>query len=233
MKEAVKIKSYPKGLKLQLNPEADMNEIISEINEKFYTSREFFGKKQIALAIEGKEVSDADETQIIDAIRTHSDLFVVCTVGQDEGLKILMEEGVSTSGGSKKDAPAVAQEISSNALILHRNLNDVDDIKADDTVIVYGDVEKGAKINAGRNVLVMGGIYGEVHAGEDGGHDSFVFALEMDPEDLSIAKIHMEKKKSVMGLFRGNAKKQPSIALLEAQEVVIYPATREIVHEKI
>ena len=232
MKEAVKIKSYPKGLKLQLNPEADMNDIISEINEKFYTSREFFGKKQIALAIEGREVSDADETQIIDAIRTHSDLFVVCTVGTDEGLKVLMEEGVSSVGG-KQELPQVAKEISSNALILHRNLNDVDDIKADDTVIVYGDVEKGAKIHAGRNILVMGGIYGEVHAGEDGGHDSFVFALEMDPEEISIAKIHMEKKKSVIGLFRGNAKKQPSIALLEAQEVVIYPATREIVHEKI
>ncbi len=232
MKEAVKIKSYPKGLKLQLNPEADMNDIISEINEKFYTSREFFGKKQIALAIEGREVSDADETQIIDAIRTHSDLFVVCTVGTDEGLKVLMEEGVSSVGG-KQELPQVAKEISSNALILYRNLNDVDDIKADDTVIVYGDVEKGAKIHAGRNILVMGGIYGEVHAGEDGGHDSFVFALEMDPEEISIAKIHMEKKKSVMGLFRGNVKKQPSIALLEAQEVVIYPATREIVHEKI
>ena len=234
MKEAVKIKSYPKGLKLQLDPEADMNTIISEINEKFYTSREFFGSKQIALAIEGREISDGDETQIIDAIRTHSDLFVVCTVGRDEELRMLMEEGVSSGESARvKAAPNIAQEITSSAVIMERNLTDMDDLEIPDTLIVYGDIAKGAKVHAGRNVIVMGGIYGEVHAGENGSHDSFIFGLELDAEILEISKIALEKKKSMKGLFRGNAKKQPSVALLEAQEVVVYPATREILHEKI
>lgn len=59
-------------------------------------------------------------------------------------------------------------------------------IRSDGDVIVYGSVPKGATVEAGGSITVLGGLFGEVHAGKYGAEDAFVLALTFAPENIQI-----------------------------------------------
>jgi septum site-determining protein MinC len=54
-------------------------------------------------------------------------------------------------------------------------------------VVVIGDVNPGAEIYAGGNVVVWGRLKGTVHAGMEGDENAVVCALELEPTTLRIA----------------------------------------------
>jgi len=54
-------------------------------------------------------------------------------------------------------------------------------------VIVIGDVNPGAEIFAGGNIIVWGKLRGTVHAGAQGDNSAIVCALDLSPTQLRIA----------------------------------------------
>jgi septum site-determining protein MinC len=56
-------------------------------------------------------------------------------------------------------------------------------------IIVIGDVNPGAEVIAGGNVVVWGRLRGVVHAGADGDESAVVCALELEPVQLRIATL--------------------------------------------
>ena len=60
MDQLVTIKSYPKGLTLVIKEDADILDVYQEITEKFFESKSFFGKMKVALAFEGKNLTDEE-----------------------------------------------------------------------------------------------------------------------------------------------------------------------------
>ena len=52
--------------------------------------------------------------------------------------------------------------------------------------MILGDVNPGAEVIAGGNVIVWGKLRGMVHAGADGKIDAVICALELSPTQLRI-----------------------------------------------
>ncbi len=75
----------------------------------------------------------------------------------------------------------------SNSLLLQETLRSGRSISHEGHVIVIGDVNPGAEIIAGGNVLVWGKLRGLVHAGAYGDQSAVICALEMIPTQLRIA----------------------------------------------
>jgi septum site-determining protein MinC len=73
------------------------------------------------------------------------------------------------------------------AILIQRTLRSGHSIKHPGHVTVIGDVNPGAEIVAGGNVLVWGRLRGTVHAGADGDRGSIVCALDLSPTQLRIA----------------------------------------------
>ena len=84
MKDNILIKKFPNGIRLYLNPELDFEELIKEIAAKFNQSRQFFRDARVALAFEGRELTDAEERQIITTIQLNSDIEILCIIGKNE-----------------------------------------------------------------------------------------------------------------------------------------------------
>lgn len=83
-------------------------------------------------------------------------------------------------------------------------------------VIVIGDVNPGAEIIAGGNVVVWGHLRGMVHAGAEGDENAVVCSLDLSPTQLRIAgKIALTPQR------RG--KPQPEVARLEDGQVIAEP----------
>ncbi len=80
-------------------------------------------------------------------------------------------------------------------------------------VTVIGDVNPGAEIIAGGNVVVWGRLRGLVHAGAEGDEGAVVCALDLSPTQLRIAG-------QIAITPQGRDKPQPEIASLREGQVV-------------
>jgi septum site-determining protein MinC len=73
------------------------------------------------------------------------------------------------------------------ALFLHRTIRSGTRIEFSGHVVILGDVNPGAEIVAGGNVMVWGRLRGMVHAGVKGNRKAVICALELSPTQLRIA----------------------------------------------
>ena len=80
-------------------------------------------------------------------------------------------------------------ELSGDAAVLvQRTLRSGHNIEFAGHVVVIGDVNPGAEIVAGGNVVVWGHLRGTVHAGADGDTEAIICALDLSPTQLRIAE---------------------------------------------
>lgn len=102
------------------------------------------------------------------------------------------------------------------ALLVRRTLRSGFRLQHEGHVIVIGDVNPGAEIVAGGDIVVWGRLSGMVHAGAAGNEDAVVCALDLSPTQLRISgNIALAPKR------RGKPK--PETACLKNGQVVAEP----------
>jgi septum site-determining protein MinC len=93
------------------------------------------------------------------------------------------------------------------ALFLTKTLRSGMRIEFPGHVVVVGDVNPGAEIVAGGNVLVWGRVRGMVHAGAKGDTSAYICALDLSPTQLRIAD-------EVSAMLKPQKEPRPEIASL-------------------
>lgn len=74
-----------------------------------------------------------------------------------------------------------------NGLFYKGTLRSGQCLETKDSIIIIGDINPGANVIAGGNVVVIGSLKGSVVAGANGNSDAFVMALSMAPIFIQIA----------------------------------------------
>ncbi len=217
------LKSYQKGLALHIRPEAEMEALLKELGEKFQSSRQFFGNVQVGLALSGKELTAVEEDAILDVIEENSDLQIVCLIGEDERIQYLLDEAFEETAPSEEESGAADGQFYRGTLKKGQSL------ETEHSVIILGDVNPGARVFSRKDIIVLGALLGEAHAGvggeEEEGH--FVCALEFSPEKLKIGSCKY-KKKPEKRLWPDSYKKLPKMAALQGGEIIVKPVTKEL-----
>lgn len=219
MKDTVLIKSFPNGIALHLDAEAPFEEILREIAYKFSEAKGFFGTASMALSIEGRSVNGAEEIRILEAIRKNSDVNVVCIVGKDEAtnknfIKALAHMEKKLSGG--EDGQFFKGSLKNNEVI-----------ETENSIIILGDVYPGSAVISARNIIVLGGLYGEAYAGGNGMEGAFVAALEMEPERIKIGDFKY-KPGTKQSKWSIRPKVQPKIAYVKNDKITFEPLTKDL-----
>jgi septum site-determining protein MinC len=99
------------------------------------------------------------------------------------------------------------------AILVKKTLRSGNKLQHNGHIIVIGDVNPGAEIIAGGDVVVWGRLRGVVHAGAEGDENAVICALDLSPTQLRIAgKIALAPQR------RG--KSQPEIARIKNEQVV-------------
>lgn len=73
------------------------------------------------------------------------------------------------------------------AVLVQRTLRSGFSLQHTGHIIVIGDVNPGAELIAGGNILVWGRLRGMVHAGAEGDEEAIICALDLSPTQLRIA----------------------------------------------
>ncbi|MCA9884173.1 MAG: septum site-determining protein MinC, partial [Anaerolineae bacterium] len=85
------------------------------------------------------------------------------------------------------DKPIDSEEMGTQGVMVKRTLRSGRTVHSRGHVVVFGDVNPGAKIIAAGDVVVWGKLRGMVHAGAEGDDSVIVCALDMNPNQLRIA----------------------------------------------
>ena len=180
MNDTVTVKSYKNGIRLILSPEADFSDICSEIGRKFAEGSHFFGDATVALSITGRYLTPEEEQIVVDLIGANCQLNVLCIVDDEEENNARYIKAIRQI--ESKYNPG------EGGRFYKGSVTDGQTLYFDDSVVIIGDVNPGCFIESKGSVIVLGGLYGAVHAGSgnETDEDIFVIALEMSPEDLII-----------------------------------------------
>lgn len=223
MKNAVIIKSFPNGLSIFLDSDLPFAQLLEEIAMKFSESANFFKDASMVLSFEGRELSEQEEHQIVDTISTNSRLKIVCIMGKDKETERSFVKALQQL--------SFHQEVLENAGQFYKGtLKDGQILETENSIIVLGDVYPGACIISSKDIVVLGGLYGQAYAGGNGEEGHFVVALEMSPEKLKIGdfKYKTSEKQSKWSI---KPKIQPKIAYVNDARVKIEPITKELLSD--
>lgn len=220
MKDVVVIKSFSNGIRLHLDAECPFEQIIDEVAFKFSEAKNFFGRSSMALSIEGRELTDAQEIHIMETIRRNSKVNIVCIVGHDE----------ATDKHFIKALHKVDQKMpveGDDGQFYKGSLKNGQVIETDESIVILGDVHQGCSVISAKSIIILGGLYGEAYAGGNGQEGAYIAALEMEPERLKIGDFKYKNtgKTKKWGI---RSKVQPKIAYVKNEKIVIDALTKDL-----
>jgi len=218
MKDAIIIKSFSDGLNLIMRDDVPFEEIIQEAIQKFSDGRNFFKDATMAISVEGRSLSQEDEIRLLDVIREYTDLKVFCIVGRENEANKSYVRAVKQLEQTIRDKDM--------GEFYKGSLKDGQVIETTNTIVIVGDVNPGCAVISSKNIIILGGLYGEAFAGDENKNNHFVLALEMEPERLRIGDYkYKTQKKSKWGIRQ---KIQPKVAYIKDDEIVLDVPTRDI-----
>ena len=219
MDNKVVIKSFPNGISIHLDPETPFEKLVSEIEDKFTDATKFFRGNRLALSIEGQTLDEEQEKQIVKAVTTKGELDVVCLIGKDTSQDELYIRAINQTAPPKQE---------DNPIQFYKGtLSCAQTLETKKSIIIMGNVEKGCKVISEHDIIIIGALEGEAHAGVDGDQNRFIAALSMTPEKLKIADI--KYKDTAKGLFKKKTK-QPQIARVRDSVIVTEDITKELLN---
>ncbi|MEL6272158.1 MAG: septum site-determining protein MinC [Chloroflexota bacterium] len=100
-------------------------------------------------------------------------------------------------------------------VVVRRTLRSGQRVQTDGHAVIIGDVNPGAQVIAGGDIIVWGRLRGTVHAGKDGDDNAVVCALDMSPTQLRIAE-HI-----VTSPDAPRRQPQPETALIRNNQIIV------------
>ena len=223
MKQSVIIKSFPTGIVLHLSEADTFEEILQETAIRFRESRDFFKDAKMALSIKGRKLTEEEENTLLNIISENSDIHILCLVSDDEDTDRMFIKAISETDFSEDGNGNSAGQFYKGTL------KNGEVLETEYSIVILGDVYPGSAIISARDIIVLGGLYGEAYAGGNGSDGHYVAALEMSPEKLKIGdfKYHA-KEKSKWGI---KPKVQPKIAYVKNKKIVMDSLTKELLSD--
>ena len=220
MKNSVILKSFPNGISVILDGTISFQELLADIGVKFREADGFFKDASVAISIEGRELTEEQEREILDAITQNSRLKILCLMGKDEekNLKFL---GVQSKLNFQNDE--------NSGQFYRGTLKDGASIETEHSIIILGDVCEGSCVYSNKDIVVLGTLTGDVYAGAGGNSNHFVVALNMLPGVLQIGDYvyNSQPQKTPRWGFK-KPQTVPKIAYTHNGEVQIESITKEL-----
>lgn len=210
---SIAIKGSRHGLSILIPSEGDWEALLSQLEEKF-GEKEGFWSGPAVLEV-GDRALDEEALQKAVALLEASKLSPVMLAADDAAT---LESGEKL--GLKRPPEEKAEKKDpGNALYLRQTLRSGQVVRHDGTVVICGDVNAGAEVVAGGDVVVFGTLRGLAHAGALGDEKAQVVAVNLRPTQIRIAgKIARSPDHGAPPLS-----KTPEVASIVGAEINISP----------
>ena len=219
------IKGLKSGPTFLFNDQAAFSEVVAAVDEELSRANGFFRDSPVILHF-GSRLIQREEWWNLKEILHREELLLRYAVATEQvSRELLYKEGLPVRDSillpTSEPRPAPPNTTpGGNALYLRRNLRSGQKETFDGDLVLVGDINQGAEILAGGDVIVFGTVRGMVHAGYPDNKDAVVIALNLTPLQLRIGPI--------IARAEDNPKKrrrvqQPEMACVKDEQIMIQP----------
>lgn len=189
--DRIAVKGIRQGLLVTLG-EGDWSASVRALEAHLSANPAFFSGGRIALDVRSRELSRSQIEEVRTLLaRDQVELWALVSTNpitraaaREAGLVI----DLGPSRPREPGAPAEESDApSTEGIVVRRTLRSGQSLRHPGHVVVIGDVNPGAELVAGGNIVVWGRARGLVHAGALGDEGSIVCALDLSPTQLRIA----------------------------------------------
>lgn len=183
MNNCVSIVLGKEEITLKINEKAKEEEIEKCLEEKIPELKKLYQDEKTPIFVTGKVLKTKEMEMVQSIIQKEIEVSI-----EFDSPKVLGLHGI------KK---AFVEEIESSETKFHRgSLRSGKKIEFEGSLVIMGDVNRGAEIIAGENIVVLGTLRGMAHAGAKGNKKAFVAANEIDVAQIRIANVIKEMEQS-------------------------------------
>jgi septum site-determining protein MinC len=218
----IAIKGTRSGLRLTLEPETPFKELLCALAERLAESPAFFRGASITVDTSQRMLHTSERMQLEDLFTLYQ-MSIIPLDAASEKVKEVKVVTLPLSAPASEET--MTQQItdyvqrdpraSKDTLFLRRTVRSGQAIHHHSNVVVLGDVNPGAEIIAGGDIIVWGVLRGMVHAGYPDNQSALVCSLQLSPVQLRIAHLLSRPPEGF------EAQQLPEVASIRKEQIIV------------
>lgn len=223
--EIVTIKGIKDGLLITISPTEEWQQIIDELANRIDAKAGFFKGARVTVDIGERPVPKYELSSLRAMLERRAlTLVVIQTLSkttyqsaQALDLRTIFPEDAphKANDAALDTLPIDPEEQGTPGIMIRRTLRSGRTVHSRGHVIVYGDVNPGAKVIATGDIIIWGKLRGTAHAGAEGDTQAVICALDMSPNQLRIADLIATSPSDKKRLVR------PEIASVRGEQIIV------------
>lgn len=222
----IAIKGTRNGLLLTLEPGTPFSELLNALAERLAEAPAFFRGASLALDTSRRVLRTSERTQL-EALLAHYQMSMSPANAAAASPAPTRSAATRDLGDTDQWATGTAAQASpgsfitgdlresSDTLFIRRTVRSGQAIHHHSNVVVLGDVNHGAEIVAGNDIIIWGVLRGMVHAGYPDNEGAMVCALLLAPVQLRIAHLLSRPPEGL------EVQPRPEVATIRNEQIVV------------
>ena len=202
----VKLKGAGGGFWITIDPSHPEAVLIAEIDKLIKKLKHLAVNADVTLDVGDARGHEPLVEQIKSHLEEHFDLGRILTSPK--------KRSIPTERIRQRDLSKGWNHHRSDVLMLRGRVRSGQKINARKHLVITGDVNPGAEISAGGDVIVLGKLAGKVHAGYPDREDAIVFSLSFAPSHVKIGTVSAAGSDEYPG-------DKPEFAAVEGRSIVV------------
>jgi len=182
MRSCINVSTQKELIVIKVKEESELKEIIDALKKKLPDLKKLYKDDKTPILIAGKVLKNREMEEIKKCIKKFLDVKIDFETPQILGLH-----------GIKK---TFKKEIAtSETKFIKNSLRSGQKEEFEGSIVVLGDVNGGAEVIAGENIVVLGVLRGLAHAGAKGNREAIISAASIEAPQLRIANVVKERER--------------------------------------
>lgn len=182
MAQCISITLRKNEIVLKINEKATQEEVITALKKKLPELKKLYQEDKTPIFVTGKILKNKEITEIQELIKKKVDVEI-----EFDSPKVLGLYGIRKTYN---------QEVGQSETKFHRgSLRSGQKMEFEGSLVIIGDVNSGAEVIAGENVIVVGALRGLAHAGAKGNKKAIIAAEKIESPQLRISNVVKELEK--------------------------------------
>lgn len=167
---------------IKISDNVDFKVILEELSQKLLRLKKLYQDEKIPIRITGRDLKKAEMEELENLIKNE--------------IKVEIRFDIPKTLGLHSITKSYQKDVGISETTFHRgSLRSGQKIEAEGSLVIIGDVNSGAEVVAGENIIVIGKLRGLAHAGAKGNKEAIISASMLDAVQIRISNIVKELEK--------------------------------------